>query len=170
MVLNITNPKVVINQFIPEPYLHIFYFVRTAVYNPERPKPLPTNGSHEKPAEVTKIFRIWISFLLVMSGVYATPDVACSNGAVIANRSDGCHDNCNAVDIFILKAMPVSRDTASSPPCQSIHPSTFTGTNSHPSITDLRYGIQTLPKRSTATSLSVMLVMYMKAFSFACSM
>ena len=53
--------------------------------------------------------------------------------------------------------------------CQYFHRSPFTETNSRPYITDLPCGNQTLPKRSTTRSRSATWVMYVKAFSFACS-
>ena len=62
--------------------------------------------------------------------------------------SDAYDDNCDDAVIFILRSTPTSRDSAPSPPCQSTHPSTaaFTGINSHPSITGLRYGNPNPPK------------------------
>ena len=58
------------------------------------------------------------------------------------------------------------------PPCQYIYPQSprFTRINSQPRLTGLRCGMQTLPKRSTIRSRSVILATYTKALSFACSM
>ena len=65
--------------------------------------------------------------------------------------------------MLVLRATLTIRDSAFSPPYQSIQPSKV---QRLPGLTYLyRYGIQTLSKLSATTSLSAILVMYMMVLS-----